>query len=65
MSELPVHGNHAGTSMVSKSARGAADHANTDPFGVTAFSLIGLLFALNLMLRFPEIGALITQYNRF
>jgi hypothetical protein len=30
-----------------------------------AFSLIGLLAALNLMFRFPELGALIAQYNQF
>lgn len=32
---------------------------------VVAFSLIGLLAALNLMFRFPELGALIAQYNQF
>jgi hypothetical protein len=30
-----------------------------------ASSLIGLLLALNFMLRFPEIGALVAQYNQF
>lgn len=30
-----------------------------------AFSLIGLLIALNLMFRFPEYGAIIAQYNQF
>lgn len=32
---------------------------------VVAFSLIGLLIALNLMFRFPEYGAIIAQYNQF
>jgi hypothetical protein len=32
---------------------------------VLAFSLIGLLLALNLMFRFPELGAVIAQYNQF
>lgn len=32
---------------------------------VLAFSLIGLLIALNLMFRFPDYGALIAQYNQF
>jgi hypothetical protein len=32
---------------------------------VVAFSLIGLLLALNLMFRFPDFGAVITQYNQF
>jgi hypothetical protein len=32
---------------------------------IVAFSLIGLLTALNLMFRFPEFGAVIAQYNQF
>ena len=32
---------------------------------VLAFSLIGLLIALNLMFRFPDYGAIIAQYNQF
>jgi hypothetical protein len=51
--------------MVGKSAQRDADHGNTDLPGVIAFLLIGLLLALNIMLRFPEIGALVTQYNQF
>jgi hypothetical protein len=30
-----------------------------------AFSLIGLLITLNLIFRFPELGAVIAQYNQF
>ena len=30
-----------------------------------ALALIGCLLALNLMLRFPELGAVIAQYNQF
>ena len=39
----------------------------TDPDlnAVVAFSLIGLLLALNLMFRFPDFGAVIAQYNQF
>jgi hypothetical protein len=51
--------------MVSKRAQRAADHATPDLYTMIAFSLIGLLLALNLMLRFPEIGALVNQYNQF
>jgi hypothetical protein len=29
------------------------------------FSLIGLLIALYLTRRFPELGALVAQYNQF
>jgi len=51
--------------MVGKSTHRAADHARRDRSGVIAFLLIGLLSVLNLMLRFPEIGALVTRYNQF
>jgi hypothetical protein len=39
----------------------------TDPDlnAVVTFSLIGVLLALNLMFRFPDLGALIAQYNQF
>jgi hypothetical protein len=36
-----------------------------DLSAVIAFCLIGLLLALNLMLRFPDLGAVIEQYNQF
>jgi hypothetical protein len=65
MSELPIRRPHARTSIVSKSIEGAAHHANTDLPTMIAYSLIGLLLALNVMLRFPEIGALVAQYNQF
>jgi hypothetical protein len=32
---------------------------------ILAFCLIGFLLALNLMLRFPDFGAIIEQYNQF
>jgi hypothetical protein len=32
---------------------------------VVAFSLIGLLLTLNVILHFPEWGAVIAQYNQF
>jgi hypothetical protein len=32
---------------------------------VVVFCLIGLLLALNLILRFPDFGAVIEQYNQF
>jgi hypothetical protein len=39
----------------------------TDPslHAVIAFCLIGFLLMLNLMLRFPDFGAIIAQYNQF
>jgi hypothetical protein len=39
--------------------------ANPDLLAVVAFCLIGLLVALNLILRFPAFGAVIDQYNQF
>jgi uncharacterized membrane protein YdfJ with MMPL/SSD domain len=32
---------------------------------IVAFVLIGLLLTLNLMFRYPELGAVIEQYNQF
>jgi hypothetical protein len=37
----------------------------SDLSAVVAFCLIGLLLALNLILRFPDLGAVIEQYNQF
>jgi hypothetical protein len=39
----------------------------TDPdlIAIVAFCVLGLLVALNVILRFPDLGALIEQYNRF
>jgi hypothetical protein len=36
-----------------------------DLLAVVAFCLVGLLLALNLILRFPDFGAVIEQYNQF
>jgi hypothetical protein len=38
---------------------------NPDFQAVLAFCLIGFLLALNLMMRFPDLGAVIEQYNQF
>jgi hypothetical protein len=65
MSEFPIRRPHVRTGIVSKSAKQAADHANMDLPTVIAFSLIAGLLALNVMLRFHEIGVLVTQYNQF
>ena len=39
----------------------------TDPdlVAVVAFCVIGLLIVLNVILRFPDFGAVIEQYNQF
>ena len=39
--------------------------ANPNLLAVVAFCLIGLLLSLNLILRFPDFGAVIEQYNQF
>jgi hypothetical protein len=46
---------------------GKSRTATTDSsfFIVVAFSLIGLLIALNFIFRFPDLGALIAEYNQF
>jgi len=38
---------------------------NPDLLAVIAFCLIGVLLALNMILRFPDFGAVIEQYNQF
>jgi hypothetical protein len=38
---------------------------NPDFQAVLALSLIGLLLTLNIMFRFPDLGALIAQSNQF
>jgi hypothetical protein len=38
---------------------------NPDLQAILALSLIGLLLTLNIMFRFPDLGALIAQYNQF
>ena len=65
MSELPFRAHEAGIGIVRKSAKDAEGFANTDLPAVIAFSLIGLLLALYLVVRFPELGALVAQYNQF
>ena len=56
----PRNGRYIGASGGSSWRQVVADPALP---AVAAFSLIGLLLALNLMFRFPDIGAVIAQYN--
>jgi hypothetical protein len=44
-------------------AAGASAHS--DLHTIIALVLIALLLALNFVLRFPDLGAIITQYNQF
>ena len=39
--------------------------ANPELHVIVAFCLIGFLVALNFILRFPDFGAVIEQYNQF
>ena len=39
--------------------------ADPDLHAVIAYCLMGLLLTLNLILRFPDLGAIIEQYNQF
>jgi hypothetical protein len=45
--------------------RAVAAIMTPDLCAVVAFCLIGILLALNLILRFPDFGAVIEQYNQF
>jgi hypothetical protein len=38
---------------------------DSDLTAVAIFCAIGLLATLNLILRFPDLGAIIAQYNQF
>jgi hypothetical protein len=38
---------------------------NSDLAAVAIFCTIGLLVIFNVMLRFPDFGAIIAQYNQF
>jgi hypothetical protein len=38
---------------------------NSEPFATLAFCIIGLLLTLNFILYFPDLGAVIAQYNQF
>lgn len=46
-------------------SRFTAAITNLDLQVVVAFCLIGLLLTLNLIFRFPNMGAVIAQYNQF
>ena len=39
--------------------------SNPDLPTIVAFCLLGLLLTLSFILRFPDLGAVIEQYNRF
>jgi hypothetical protein len=39
--------------------------ANSDLTAVVLFCAIGLLVMVNMILRFPDFGAIIAQYNQF
>jgi hypothetical protein len=45
--------------------RAVAAIMTPDLSAVIAFCLIGFLLALNLILRFPDFGTVIEQYNQF
>jgi hypothetical protein len=49
---------------ISQTARGIKV-LNPEFLTVVAFSAIGILAMLNVMLLFPDLGTLIAQYNQF
>jgi len=57
-------------SLISRAFQSPAKTRETDASGpdlhvVVAFCLIGILLTLYCVLRFPEFGAVIAQYNQF
>ena len=51
----------------SRATRLSVRRNSTDPdlIAVVTFCVLGLLVAFNVILRFPDLGALIEQYNQF
>jgi hypothetical protein len=49
------------SATASRRARARSDQV----FDVMTFSAIGILVILNVMRRFPDLGALIVEYNQF
>lgn len=62
MGHLPFHRTHVRTWNASQRSK---DHATAELSVVIAFSLIGLLLSLIIILRFPDFGELVTQYSQF
>ena len=65
---LQTQGNAADRSFITwKTAyhRTVATLTDPDLIAIVAFCVLGLLVALNVILRFPDLGALIEQYNQF
>jgi hypothetical protein len=60
----PLIGRHVGSAVKLRSSFVAAIK-NPDMLLVIAFSLIGLLLTIIFILCFPDLGALIVQYNQF
>lgn len=60
VSDLPVRRRYVRRNLSKREVR-----ARRNIFVVIAFSLIGLLLTLVLMLCFPDLGALVAQYNKF
>jgi hypothetical protein len=56
---------HIVNETASRCAAFFAIFSNPDLPTIVAFCLLGLLLTLNFILRFPDLGAVIEQYNRF
>jgi hypothetical protein len=57
-----IEGSHA---MTDQAITTASQFKSREWWPVVAFSPIGLLMTLNVILHFPEWGAVIAQYNQF
>jgi hypothetical protein len=60
-----MEGTHAMTNQAITTASQSKTSMVREWWPVVAFSLIGLLVTLNVILHFPEWGAVIAQYNQF
>lgn len=64
-SVLAILGLSAAKPMSRQNQQTSTPWANHGLVAVILFCLIGLLLTLNLVLRFPDFGSVIEQYNQF
>ncbi len=53
------------TDQIIRQSRLRVHSRNSDLWTVAAFSVIGILVMLNLMLSLPDLSILVAQYNQF
>ncbi len=65
MRTVPTFTNRLTQMAATQWSRRDSGTAGRDLYAAIAFCLVGLLLTLNFILRFPDLGAVIQQYNQF